>query len=395
MHAGRRDPACVGATPGAARAPLISFARSVTSLQQRWLTSRGFQRWALSFPLTGWIARRRARLLFDLCAGFVYSQVLLACVRLKVFDKLRAGPRSVYELAAELNLSPDATLTLVRAAAALGLLKARRGAHYYGLGIHGAALVGNPALMPMIEHHTLFYRDLEDPVALLRGECGATNLSEFWAYASARRPAAISEERARRYTALMSASQALIADLILDAYPLRGHHCLLDVGGGDGTFAVAAAARAPNLQILLFDLPAVAARARERFALGALAYRASAIGGDFQDDPLPEGADIISLIRVLHDHGDEAVLRILRAARQALPPRGTLIVAETLSGTSVGARTADAYFGLYLLGMGSGRARSLAALSQLLQAAGFAAPQLLPTQLPAQLCVVVAKAGSP
>ena len=99
--------------------------------------------------------------------------------------------------------------------------------------------------------------------------------------------------------------------------------------------------------------------------------------------------------RYISGPGETTTTLGVRAARQALPPRGTLIVAETLSGTSVGARTADAYFGLYLLGMGSGRARSLAALSQLLQAAGFAAPQLLPTQLPAQLCVVVAKAGSP
>jgi demethylspheroidene O-methyltransferase len=315
-------------------------------------------------------------------------------VRLKIFDKLRAGPRSVHELAGELNLSPDATLTLVRAAAALGLLQARRGAHCYGLGIHGAALLGNPGLMPMIEHHALFYSDLQDPVALLRGERGATNLSEFWAYAGARQPAAMTAERARDYTALMSASQALIADLILDAYPLRGHQCLLDVGGGDGTFAVAAAARAPNLQILLFDLPVVAARARERFALAAVAHRASAIGGDFQIDPLPDGADVISLIRVLHDHGDDAVLRILRAARRALPARGTLVIAEPLSGTSVGARTADAYFGMYLHAMGSGRARTLAALAQLLHLAGFGGPRLLPTQLPAQLCVIVAKVRS-
>ena len=92
--------------------------------------------------------------------------------------------------------------------------------------------------------------------------------------------------------------------------------------------------------------------------------------------------------------GDEEVVRILRAVRRALPAHGTLVIAEPLSGTSAGARMADAYFGLYLLAMGSGRARSVAALSQLLRAAGFARPQLLPTHLPAQLCLIVAKAAS-
>ena len=46
------------------------------------LSSRRFQRFAAAFPLTRPIARRRAAALFDLCAGFVYSQVLVACVRL-------------------------------------------------------------------------------------------------------------------------------------------------------------------------------------------------------------------------------------------------------------------------------------------------------------------------
>ncbi len=34
----------------------------------------------------------------------------------------------------------------------------------------------------------------------------------------------------------MAASQPLVADEILDAYPFARHRCLLDVGGGDGSF---------------------------------------------------------------------------------------------------------------------------------------------------------------
>jgi demethylspheroidene O-methyltransferase len=44
------------------------------------LVSRpSFRAWAARFWLTRPIARRRARALFDVCAGFVYSQVLFAC----------------------------------------------------------------------------------------------------------------------------------------------------------------------------------------------------------------------------------------------------------------------------------------------------------------------------
>ena len=40
-----------------------------------------FQRFAASFPLTKPIAQRQSQALFDLCAGFVYAQVLQACWR--------------------------------------------------------------------------------------------------------------------------------------------------------------------------------------------------------------------------------------------------------------------------------------------------------------------------
>ena len=108
----------------------------IAERRDRLLASRRFQRWAAAFPLTRPIARRRARALFDLCAGFVYSQVLFACVRLKLFDALAAGPLAVAGTAgpalAGILLTPviglqyyDLTLLVISAyaAAMLGRLK--------------------------------------------------------------------------------------------------------------------------------------------------------------------------------------------------------------------------------------------------------------------------------
>ena len=44
--------------------------------RNRTVARPGFQRWAAAFPLTRPTARRHAGELFDLVAGFVYSQVL-------------------------------------------------------------------------------------------------------------------------------------------------------------------------------------------------------------------------------------------------------------------------------------------------------------------------------
>jgi demethylspheroidene O-methyltransferase len=359
-------------------------------LRDRLLASPRFQRWATAFPVTRPIARRRAGDLFDLCAGFVYSQVLLACVRLDLAEALRDGPQSVAVLARRLALPEPAADRLLRAAVALRLAE-RRGEGRYGLGALGAALAGNPAVSAMVEHHAMLYADLGDPVALLRGERGAGALAGYWPYAGAGQPDALGAGEVAPYSALMAASQPMVAEEVLDAYAVRRHRCLLDVGGGDGAFLVAAARRAPDLRLILFDLPAVAERARARFEAAGIAHRATAVGGSFLGDALPEGADAVSLVRVLHDHDDEAALALLRAVRRVLPPEGRLILAEPMAGTPGAERVGDAYFGFYLLAMGSGRPRTPGEIIQMLRAAGFGRTRLLRTRRPLLACLIVAR----
>jgi demethylspheroidene O-methyltransferase len=319
--------------------------------------------------------------------------VLFAGVKLRLFDLLAERPMTEAELSARLGLPREGTARLLGASVALKLVRRRSGGRF-GLGPLGAALVDNPAITEMVLHHTMLYADLADPVALLRGERGAgPSLAQYWPYAEAERPAALTAAQVTSYTRLMAASQPLVAGEILDAYDLRPHRCLLDIGGGDGSFLCAAAARAPQLRLVLFDLPAVAAQAEQRFASAGVAERARAVGGDFARESLPAGADIASLVRVIHDHDDVTVARILAAARAALPPGGTLLLAEPMAGTKGAEAMGDAYFGLYLLAMGSGRARSPAVLTRLLHAAGFTSVRALPTHTPLLTGLLVARAG--
>jgi demethylspheroidene O-methyltransferase len=366
-----------------------SLTERLRAMRDRLLASRDFQRWAIAFPLTRFIARRHARTLFDLVAGFVYSQVLLACVRLRLLELLQPAPMHAAQIAQRLDLPQSSTLRLLDAAVALRLLQVREGGHY-GLGDLGAAMLGNPGIAAMVEHHSLLYADLEDPVALLRKARGDGALAQYWAYARTTDPAALSAEQIGGYTCLMSASQQLVADEILDAYPVRRHRCLLDVGGGDGTFLCAAARRAPQLRLMLFDLPAVAQKARARFAAEGLADRATAVGGSFHSDALPEGADVISLVRVIHDHDDAQAAAILRAVRRALVRGGTLVLAEPMAGTRGAEAMGAAYFGWYLMAMGSGRPRTPEELEALLRAAGFEAIRLLRTRVPLQTLLMTA-----
>jgi demethylspheroidene O-methyltransferase len=370
--------------------PALGWRERWLGLRDRLLASPRFQSWAASFPLTRPIARRRARALFDLCAGFVYSQILLACVQLRLFEILAEGPQDLPALAARLALSETAALRLLRAAETLHLVE-RRDLGRYGLGNQGAALLGNPGIAAMIEHHAMLYADMADPVALLRGERPETALGRYWPYAGAHQPSQLGGEEVAGYTTLMDASQGFIAGDVLDAYSLKRHRRLLDVAGGEGAFLCAAAHRWSHLRVVLFDLPAVAERARLRFEREGLAERAQAVGGDVMRDPLPSGADVASLVRVIHDHNDEAALTILRAVRQALPPDGTLLIAEPMSGTPGAEPVGDAYFGFYLLAMGSGRPRTASELREMLGEAGFNQVREVAARRPILTRVMVAR----
>jgi len=259
---------------------------------------------------------------------------------------------------------------LLEAAESLELVD-RRDDQHFALGSLGAALLGNPGVLMMIEHHSAFYADLTDPVALLRGEKQQTALGDYWAYARSSEPKKLAAEDVARYSDLMAASQALIAEQVLSSYPLHRHRRLLDIGGGAGAFAAAAMDGFPELQARVFDLPPVCELASKRFNESGFSDRSGVVSGDFLNDPIPSGDDLVSLIRVLHDHNDDAVLGLLKKLRRVMPTEAVLLIAEPMLGTRGAEPVTAAYFGFYLMAMGQGRPRGVAELRAMLSAAGF------------------------
>ena len=376
--------------PAAAPAPDASFLDRVLRWRDRLVARPAFQAWAAAFPITRPIARRRARALFDLVAGFVYSQTLAACLRLDLFALLAARPQDVGTIALRTGLPLDAAERLLSAATALRLLERRTGGRY-GLGPLGAPLVGNAGLAALVEHHALLYDDLRDPVALLRAGHGAA-IADYFPYATTAAPESMTRTRVSPYSALMTATVAPLANELLDAYSLRDHRCLMDVGGGEGTFAAIALGRHAQLRAIVFDLPAVVSLARSRLADAGLADRVALHGGSFLDDELPRGADLITLVRVLLDHDDDAVRAILGRVRAALPAGGTLLIAEPMAGERRPEMAGDVYFAMYLLAMGGGRARQASRIRALLAEAGFARSRVIATRYAVHAGLIAATA---
>ena len=364
------------------------------ALMDRWLTSDALYRWSVSNPLTRWITRRRARQVFDLMAGFVYSQVLLACVRLRILEAVAQQPRSLDELAQWTHLPPAGLQRLLQSALALGLLNLRSQGRY-GLGPLGAPVAGHAGIRAMIEHHAVLYQDMQDPVAMLQGPGQPGAMAQYWPYTldedAQTAQAQAQADKFARYSNLMSASQPFVVDEILASYRFDAHRCVLDVGGGQGTFMSRLALHAKHLHVKLFDLPEVAALARANFARQGLQDRSQAHSGSFLKDPLPEGADLVTLIRVAHDHPDADVRTLLASIYQALPPGGTLLLSEPMAQEQGELPQGDAYFHFYLLAMGAGRLRTPRELMVMMAEAGFAHLEIVPNPMPLQTQILIGR----
>ncbi len=370
-----------------------------TAIRTGWIARRNrvfanprFQHWAARLPLVRWIARSRADAAFNLLAGFAYSQVLRAYVESGLFDILQDGPLGVGDIAPRMDLSEDATLTLLRAGRAL-MLSEEAGPDRWMLGEQGAVFAANPGVQAMIRHHRLLYADLADPLALLRADRReATSLSRFWTYAGALHGVAERGEQTSEYSQLMAASQHFVADEVLASVSFRDVRRLLDVGGGHGAFLKAIGTAHPHLELGLFDLPEVVETGRALLGEAVGSARVSAHPGNFFKDSIPQGYDMVSLIRILHDHDDAPAQALLANIRASLTPGARLLIAEPMARIRGIEPMGEAFFGLYLWAMGSGRARSPAEIVTMLKKAGFASARPVATAQPVNASVIIARA---
>ncbi|MEQ8305624.1 MAG: methyltransferase [Hoeflea sp.] len=350
----------------------------------------GFRRLAQRLPMSGRYSRARETELFGIVTGFVQSQILFASLQSGLLDALTAGPLGEGELSRTTGLPAERLRRLLQGAQSIGLIDLGRDG-YVTLDDHGAVVASDGGLRAMIHHHALLYRDLADPLSLFDGSTTDTEMRRLWSYAGSGRESDVKPGDAAAYSALMAASQSMLSDEILDAYDFGRHASLIDIGGGEGAFLTAVAARYPGLRLSLFDLPPVAARAREKFSTQTLGDCPRCHGGSFLDDPLPRGHDCVTLIRVLFDHEDATVLRLLQNLRAAMEPGQTLVIAEPMAGDrSRGQRYATAYFGTYVLAMGSGRCRTPEEIGALATEAGFARFDVKPCRSALMATIVVA-----
>jgi 3-hydroxy-5-methyl-1-naphthoate 3-O-methyltransferase len=258
-----------------------------------------------------------ARLL-ELATGHQRARILFALIRLEVPTLLAEGPRSLAEIAGALRMDGLAAHRFLHACAELGLL-VRDGDGFRNAPETQRYLVrGAPAYVgDVFAHH--------ERAVTSRAWGRLDRRLRAWRAGGTRRKLVKESEPTPEEAAGHHRMALLAGDALADAVDFSGHRRLLDLGGGTGGMSIALCLRFPALEAIVFELPAVARRARAEVAASG-ADRVEVREGDFLTDPWPSGGDVVLLANVLSMLDAEANRALLARVFAYLPPGGTVVL---------------------------------------------------------------------
>lgn len=258
----------------------------------------------------------------DQCAaGFRQAQIVLAAVRLGVFEVLEPGARTADEVAAALPADPRGARILLDALAALGLLHKERG-RYRNSALATDHLLpgGSRSRVHQLLHNARLYERWGRLFDAVRSGAPVDDESidarlRFEPRAFARAMADVARDSAALTAAALELSEV---------------RRLLDVGGGPGLYAIECARRAPELQAVILDGPETLEVAQRNIAAAGFSDRITARAGDAFTGPLGSGYDLILLSNFIHIYSAAQNRALMARCGAALAPGGRLAIKDFL-----------------------------------------------------------------
>ena len=256
--------------------------------------------------------------LMAIASGFMSAKHLFAASELGLFEALADAPATIDALAARAGLTRRTARISADAMVALGVLE-RSGDLYANSPTAAAFLTGRTPmdLRPFLK----FWDRVSYPTW--------TSLAQ--ALADGKPPRQVFELDDELQEIVSSGIEAVLAgpaNALPRVVDLTGQRSLLDIGGGTGSWSIAAARRYRSLRIAVFELPVTAEIARRRIAAAGLDDRISVHAGDAMADDLPPGHDVFLLANLIHYRSPADNIALLRRVRDAAPADGRLLLAD-------------------------------------------------------------------
>ncbi|KUM72339.1 methyltransferase [Streptomyces curacoi] len=316
-------------------------------------------------------------LIVRLAFGSMAAQTLRAAVRLKVPELVGDKPRPAAEVAVAAGAEPQPMTRLLRALAALGLLR-EHAPDSFSVTPAGALL--DPAHP---ESLTSFVRMFTEPAIVRAWEHLDSSVrtgdiafdtvfgTDFFSHL-AQHP-----ELSAEFNAAMSQAVSETAAVLPYAFDFGRFTSVTDVGGGDGTLLAAVLAAHPGLTGVVLDTTEGLAQAPRTLERHGLRERCSLVAGDFFRS-VPAGSGLYLMKSILHDWTDDQAVTILRHCREVLPPDGRVLIVEPVLPESATADEVTCLSDLNMLVNVGGRERTREDFEEVCRRAGLTVTSVTP-----------------
>jgi len=332
--------------------------------------------------------------LIQIGSAFWQSRALYVAASLGLADELGDTTRSTSELAHDLSLHEDHLYRLMRMLASIGIFTEHQSRHFSNSKLSAYLRRDHPksvramVLMhnsPEMSHPWYFsleaaFRSGDTPFVLSHG-------TDLFGYMESH------PDFDEVFSRAMDAVEGLIGDGYLEDFDWDRFNRLIDVGGSQGSKALAILKRHPQLGVVVFDRPQVVAGAREHWQKKGeveVLQRMEFVGGDMLDSiPTAESdKDIYLFAAIFHGMDKEQANQVLRNLRDAIGNSGACAVIADTVAEECGIDPTIASFDIQMLVNTRGRERTEAEWRALLGEAGFTIVEIVKVSSFAKFIVI-------
>jgi hypothetical protein len=304
--------------------------------------------------------------LFRMISGYKSTQALYVAAKLGIADQLTHGPMTSDELAEKVKANPKELLRLMRHLAALGIFTQDQSRKFGLTPLAELLRDDNPE---SLRYGAIFageenYKAFGNMLHTVR--TGETAFNHLYGKGHFDWLAGHPDESSTFNKAMAQSLRVLKNPL--ESYDFSEKRLIVDVGGGRGDLISSIMQANPRLKGILFDLPQGTGEAQSQLGTKGVADRCQIIRGSFFNS-VPEGGDVYTLSRILHDWPDDKAATILANCRKAIREDGTLLIRDNVltDGDELGSQ-----LDLTMMIMTGGQERTESEWKNLLHSAGFA-----------------------
>ena len=313
--------------------------------------------------------------LYDAYIAGRKSAAIAAAVRAGLFDLLAGGALPFDRIQSEMGWSRRGTRSMLDALTAMGFVVIA--ADGFSASADAVAYLTRGAEGSLWGLVDMEVDSILSPAALL--EALAKDKAPVYGGEDPWEAHGADPEKARAFTAAMHSVSERPAAGVAERLDLSTSRRLLDVGGGSGALSIALARANPELECVIWDIPAVCPIADEYVRAAGCEGRVRSEAGDMFAEDYPAGFDTILLSQILHDWSFETGAGLVAKAFAALPPGGRLVIHEKLVEDGDSGPLANQLVHLDMLVWTEGQQYRVSELTELLERSGFAGVERLRT----------------